>query len=147
MDLASFVGKVRSPVVFTWLGDASVWRQKRRPDEIARQAGLAPPADALRPLDPTLAAKVFAYLRSESLTHGRKRYRAGFFSECRDMLGELGDGSQFYSNSDFEGWFQDGPEPAGWGFTPLTDFDIDTGIVGVSSDGRCGFVFWRGENS
>jgi hypothetical protein len=146
VSLAAFVAKVRSPAI-AWHGNASAWRVSHRPYEIARQAGLAPPPGALVAIDRQLAAKVFAYVRSESLTHGRKRYRASFLEECRDLLAELEDGAQFYSNSEYRGCFDPSQEPSAWGFTPLTDHDIDTGVIGLSSDGQSGFVYWRAENS
>lgn len=147
MTLAEFIAKTRGPLAFAWCGDASEWRVTHRPYEIARQAGLDLPAGKLVSIAPALAAKVFAYVRSESLTHGRARFRASFHSECRGWIAELGDGAQFYSNSSYDGWFEDGTEVWGRGFTPLTQFDIDAGVIGVSADGRIGFVFWRGENS
>jgi hypothetical protein len=146
MTLAEFVAKQRSPMAFAWYGDASVWRVSHRPYEIARQAGLDPPAGKLVSITPALAAKVFAYVRSESLTHGRARFRESFHHECRGWIDEIGDGARFYSNSSYEGWF-DGTEAWGRGFVPLTQFDIDAGVIGVSADGSAGFVFWVGANS
>ena len=147
MSLEQFVAKAHGQGVFAWYVDASMWRESHRPYEIARQAGLGPPPTTLVSLEASLAAKVFAYVRSESLTHGRMRYRASLLSECRELINELGNNAGFYSNSSFEDCFRREAGPNVWGFTPLTDFDLDTGVIGSSVDGRCGFAFWRGENS
>lgn len=145
MDLAAFISKARGPSVFTWYGDATAWRVSHRPYEMARQAGLDPPPGKLIPVAPAHAAKAFAYVRSESLTHGQARYRASYYTECRAWLSELGDHSSYFSNNSYLDWF-DSPPPRTFGYTPLTKFVIDTGLIGISSDARCGFVFWRGED-
>jgi hypothetical protein len=147
MGLSAFLEKVRGTSAGVWHGDASGWRAKHRPYEIARLAGLDPPAGKLVAVTPELAAQVFAHLRSESLLHGRKRYRESHLAECRQWLSELGEAAKFFSNSSFDGWFQTSGGPAVWGFTPFTSFDVDTGIIGVSENSTLGFAFWVGENS
>jgi len=67
--------------------------------------------------------------------------------ECLELIDELGGNARFCSSSGFETWFQGETEPMASGFTPLTDFDIDTGVIGSSADGRVAFAFWRGEDS
>ncbi len=113
--------------------DVSAVRLSHCPDEIARRAGLAPAPDVFVAINAKLAAQILAYVQSESLAHGRKRYRETYFREAKAMLAELGDDAKFWSNSSYEGYFQAGPEPSAWGYKPLTSNVLDTGIAGCSA--------------
>lgn len=145
MHLEQLVAKAQRYGSYGWNGDAWRSRESLLPYEIARQAGLEPLPAKLLLRDASLAAKVLAHVCSESLTHGRKRYRAAVLGECRELIKERWVNARFHSNSGFEDWFDGDAGPRAWCFTPLKGFENDIEVFRSSADGRYDFAFWRGE--
>lgn len=130
-----------------WLGGIGNCPANGRVLEIARRAGYSPgSASDFFEIDRKTASRVLAYLQKESLAYGQHRYREGLVREMFDMLGEMGSGARFCSNSRHSDFASDNPPDASnaWMWVGLTEATFDTGVIALNE--ATGFMFWMEED-